>query len=133
MTSRQTKNAVASAPSLEAVRRRGYSVGLRNDAQRALSERLRVAAESSLHHADIEDLLAALSYDPETLTSENKRDIRLISAPVFNPAGEVELALTLHDFPKPDEVTGIEDYIAEVVKSAEEVTSCLDRRPAPST
>lgn len=133
LSSCMEKSTDGTAPSLEAVRQRGYSIGLRNDAQRALSERLRVAAESSLHHADIKDLLAALAYDPETLTPENRREIRLISAPVFDATGGIEMALTLHDFPKPDPIAGVERYIMEVVEAAEEVTTRLHRRSAPVT
>ncbi len=123
-------NVVGNGPSLEAVRRRGYSVGLRNDAQRALSERLLAAAENGQHHADIEDLLAALAYDPHELTAELKRDIRLISAPVYDMTGAVELALTLYDFPKPDAVTGIDRYIEEIVSAAAAVTTKLGGQSA---
>lgn len=112
----------ANAPSLEAVRARGYSVGLRNDAQRTLSERLLASAENRQHHADVEDLLGALAYDPEQLTTDLKRDIRLISVPVFDARGQVELALTLYAFPKPDVSTGVDRYIDEVVATAGAVT-----------
>lgn len=120
-----------SSSSLDAVRRRGYSVGLRNDAQRILSERLIAAAEDRKHHADVEDLLAALVYDPEELTSDSKRDIRLISAPVFDASGAVELAFTLYDFPKPNSADGIDLYLEEVVSAAAAATVKLAGRPAP--
>jgi len=118
-------------PSLAAVRRRGYSVGLRADAQRALSERLLASARDRRHHADVEDLLAALNYDPDELAEETKRDIRLISAPVFDSEGTMELALTLYDFPKPEGEHGIDRYVAQVAATAAAVTAKLGGHPAP--
>lgn len=103
---------------LQTVRQRGYSVGLRNEAQSALSKRLHSAAENEGHHADIGDLLSQLRYDPAELTVELSQDVRLISAPVFDRVGEVEVALTLYDFPKPDSNGGIQRYIEEVVSTA---------------
>lgn len=113
------------------VRRRGYSVGLRNDAQRALSERLSAAAAGRQHRADVEDLLAALAYDPPELTPALCSDIRLISAPAFGADGKVALALTLYDFPKPDADGGVHHYIGEVMAAADAVTAALGgRKPA---
>jgi flavin reductase (DIM6/NTAB) family NADH-FMN oxidoreductase RutF len=117
------------ARALDTVRARGYSVGLRNDAQRALSERLLAAAEGRQHYADIEDLLGGLAYDPVDLTPELCRDIRLVSAPAFNADGRVELALTLYDFPKPTSAGGIHEYIDQLVFTARAVTEKLNGRP----
>lgn len=110
---------------LDEIRNRGFSVGLRNEAQRAFSERLQAAAEDRQHHPDVEDLLAALAYDPVDLSADMRRDIRLISAPVFDAEGAVVLALTSYDFPKPDATDGIGRYIDEVVAAAAAVTATL--------
>lgn len=113
------------------IRERGFSIGLRNNAQRLLSERLSAAAEGAQHHADIEDLLDTLAYDPAELTPELLREIRLISVPVFGADGSVDLALTLYDFPKPEADGGIEGYIDEVRFTASAVTTRLNGH-APS-
>ena len=118
-------------PSLAAVRRRGFSVGMRADAQRALSERLQASARDRRHHADIQDLFAALVYDPDELTAASKRDIRLISAPVFDSDGTVKLAITLYEFPRPDGEQGIDRYIDEVAATAAAVTARGGGHPAP--
>lgn len=120
---------VPPSASLDEIRRRGFSVGLRNDAQRAFSERLSEAAAGGRHHLDVEDLLAALAYDPIDLSPEQRREIRLISAPVFDANDTVAMALTLYDFPKPAETTGIEGYIDEVVRAAASVTAKLGGAP----
>jgi flavin reductase (DIM6/NTAB) family NADH-FMN oxidoreductase RutF/DNA-binding IclR family transcriptional regulator len=103
---------------LHSVRDRGYSVGLRTDAQRTLSERLATAAEDHSRHADVEDLMAELAFDPPDLTPDLCRDIRLISAPVFDRAGNVAFALTIHDFGNPAASGGIDRHIAAVVAAA---------------
>lgn len=122
----------ASADALNAVRLRGFSVGLINEAQRAFSDRLMALAEGRAQHPDLEDLLDALSYDPPELTPEMYRDVRVISVPVFDSEGGVPLALTLHDFPKPSEKDGSAVYIDELVLAAASVTERLGGR-APAT
>lgn len=119
----------AASATFEEIRRRGFSVGLGNEAQRALSDRLHAAAEGRQYHLDVEDLLAALAYDPVDLSPELRRDIRLISAPVFNADQAVVLALTLYDFPKPDAASGISRYIEDVASTAAAVTTKLGGRP----
>lgn len=121
---------VPPSASLDEIRRRGFSVGLRNEAQRAFSDRLSEAAAGNRHHLDVEDLLAALAYDPVDLSAEQRREIRLISAPVFDAEGRVAMAVTLYDFPKPAAATGIEGYIDDVVRAAASVTAKLGGRAA---
>lgn len=121
------KRATAAA-ALDTVRRRGFSTGLINEAQRTFSDRLAAMAEGRGHPADLEDLLDALSYDPVELTPEGVRDVRVISAPVFDSEGRVSLALTLHDFPKPSEQNGAAEYIEQLVSAAAAVTKHLGGR-----
>jgi flavin reductase (DIM6/NTAB) family NADH-FMN oxidoreductase RutF/DNA-binding IclR family transcriptional regulator len=128
LQSRSVVDRNGAAAALQAVRRRGFSVGLLNEAQRAFSERLSALAEGSAHHADLEDLLDALAYDPLELTPENYQAVRVISAPVFDSDGQVALALTLHDFPKPEGTGGVTAYIEQVVGAAERVTKRLGGR-----
>jgi flavin reductase (DIM6/NTAB) family NADH-FMN oxidoreductase RutF/DNA-binding IclR family transcriptional regulator len=115
---------------LTAVRRRGYSVGLLNEAQRAFAAKLDALAEGSAEvvPADLEELIRGLAYDPADLSPEVSAAVRLISAPVFDASGQVALALTLHDFPRPPVNTGIEDYAARLVAAAGRVTKKLGGR-----
>jgi flavin reductase (DIM6/NTAB) family NADH-FMN oxidoreductase RutF len=120
-----------SAAALAIVRERGFSVGLINDAQRAFSQRLSAAAEGG-HHIDLEDLFDGLSYDPADLTKEMYREVRIISAPVFDREGRVTLALSLHDFPKPSGEDGVAAYIKQLVAAAAIVTKRLGGK-SPAT
>lgn len=115
---------------LAAVRRRGYSVALLNEAQRAFAAKLDALAEGSVEAApaDLEELIRGLAYDPAVLSSEAWATVRLISAPVFGATGHVDLALTLHDFPKPTTNAGVIDYAARLVEAAACVTKRLGGR-----
>ena len=112
---------------LDTVRRRGFSLGLLNDAQRAFSARMSEVAslQSPVHPESLQDLIEGLEYDPVDLSPEAEAAIRLISAPVFDAAGNVTLSLTLHDFPKPPADKGIGLYIEEVVGAAARITASL--------
>lgn len=114
---------------LRNVRQRGFSVGLRNEAQKAFSDRLESIAEGRGHHADLEDLLDALAFDPPHLTNELIRDVRLISAPVFDADGEVVLAVTLYDFPKPAEHSDASEYVRQLIASAAGISRDLGGKP----
>ena len=115
---------------LQSVRERGFSVGLINDAQRALSKRISAVVEGAAKHADLEDLLDGLAYDPPELTTETMRDIRVISVPVFDAEWKIALALTLYDFPKPDGRGGINIFIDRLLAASAAITSLLGGRPA---
>ena len=123
----------AARTALQTVRERGYSVGLLNDAQRDLSDRLVALADGSGGHADIEGLLDALAYDPPELTPDTCRAIRVVSAPVFGGDNRVALALTLHDFPKPEGPTGVQAYIDDLVASAASLSRRLGGPAARAT
>ena len=114
--------------SLERVAQRGFSIGLRTDAQAQLSERLLAAATGRRERPDIEDLVDGLAYDPVDLTPELSRDIRLISAPVFGADSHVELALTLYGFANPDAAGGINAFIEDVTGTAQAVTSRISHQ-----
>jgi flavin reductase (DIM6/NTAB) family NADH-FMN oxidoreductase RutF/DNA-binding IclR family transcriptional regulator len=110
--------------SLQAVRERGYSVGLVSDAHRAFVSTLarRADGEGATADVDMRELIRHLSFDPEHLLPTVQNDIRLISVPVFGPSGDVALALTLHDFPKPAEGVGIQFYIDRMLAVAARAT-----------
>ena len=112
---------------LAMVRRRGYSVGLLNDAQREFASALdRLAADpGSIATDDLRDLVARQDFDPSDLTPEAKSAIRLIAVPVFDHSGDVALALTLYGFPKPDAAGGIDIYIHRVREAANRATKSL--------
>jgi flavin reductase (DIM6/NTAB) family NADH-FMN oxidoreductase RutF/DNA-binding IclR family transcriptional regulator len=112
---------------LAAVKRRGYSVGLLNEAQRAFASTLdRLAAEpGSVSSEDLRGLIRDLAYDPVELSPEVKNDIRIVTAPVFGRDGEVALALTLYGFRKPSAEGGIDSFIDRVREAAERATERL--------
>jgi flavin reductase (DIM6/NTAB) family NADH-FMN oxidoreductase RutF/DNA-binding IclR family transcriptional regulator len=112
---------------LAAVRRRGYSVGLLNEAQRTFASTIdRLAAEpGSISSEDLRALIQDLAYDPVDLSPQVKNNIRIITAPVFGRHGEVALALTLYGFPNPSNRGGIDTYIARVVEAARRATERL--------
>lgn len=112
---------------LAAVRERGYSVGLVNEAQREFVSAIdRLAADpDAMSHEDLHSLIHDLSFDPPELTAEAKRDIRSITVPVFGPDGTPALAFTLYGFPKPSSDTGIDDYIDRATEAARRATEHL--------
>ncbi|GAC1581662.1 MAG: flavin reductase [Sphingomicrobium sp.] len=95
---------------LTVIRERGYSLGLASDAQRAFAARLHQLAEGAQPAAkeDLPDLIAVLGYDPPMLDDASARAVRLVSAPVFDAAGRVAFALTVHDFQHPSSALDVE-------------------------
>ena len=130
------RDAAEVSGTLRLVRARGYSVGLLNEAQRAFVQALTSLADRPSPSAptDLRDLVQQLAYDPPELTPEARNAVRLVSAPVFDPAGQVAVALTLFDFPKPREPAGVGRYIEALLTAAARVTERIGgRRPgAPS-
>jgi flavin reductase (DIM6/NTAB) family NADH-FMN oxidoreductase RutF/DNA-binding IclR family transcriptional regulator len=115
---------------LEAVRRRGYSVGLLNEAQRTFASTLdRLAADPhAVDRDDLRGLISDLNYDPVELSPKVKQDIRVITVPVFGCDGDVGLALTLYGFPKPDAAGGIDAYVERALATAQRATDLLAGR-----
>jgi flavin reductase (DIM6/NTAB) family NADH-FMN oxidoreductase RutF len=113
--------------SLATVRARGYSVGLLNDAQRAFASTLARLAEEcpKKPEVDLRELIQKLSFDPPELSPAVQNDVRLISVPVFGPKGDVALALTLYEFPKPPGSEGVSLYIERARDAAARVTKKL--------
>lgn len=124
--SRSSERQAAWSRSLAVVRERGYSVGLSSNAQSLLADRLaaRATGESS-HPVDIDDLLQDLDFDPAEMTGEARTRVRLVSVPVFDGSGSVALALTVHDFGRPEAVGGIDGLIDRLTAAAAELTGAL--------
>jgi hypothetical protein len=112
---------------LDAVRRRGYSVGLLNEAQRRFASALdRLAADpDSVARDDLRGLVTQLNYDPVDLSPAAKSAIRVIAVPVFDGAGKAALGLTLYGFSKPNGSGGIDAYIARVCEAGRRATASL--------
>ncbi len=119
--------------SLEIVRRRGYSVGLLNEAQRLFASTLvRLADQpSTVPGVDLRELVHNLSYDPQELSPEVLNHVRLISVPVFGADGKVALALTLYEFPKPSG-GGVLAYAERLLEAATRVMQRLGGAPPRS-
>jgi len=110
---------------LELVRSRGYSVGLISPGQRGLAAALEAAArtDETSYPPDAHAFLQNLTYDPEELTGETRKLIRLITAPVFDRSGAVTLALGAHGYKRPQ--PGIEEHIKRVRNSAQVATELI--------
>jgi flavin reductase (DIM6/NTAB) family NADH-FMN oxidoreductase RutF/DNA-binding IclR family transcriptional regulator len=110
------------------VRSRGYSLGLRNDAQRAFVTKLRQLTNSNYeaHHPELQQLIAALEYDPIELSSDALTAVRLISVPIFDKNEQVLMVFTLHSFPKPSKQEDVLRDITLIREAAREVTKAID-------
>jgi DNA-binding IclR family transcriptional regulator len=117
-----------SRTALELVRVRGYSLGLINEAQREFSARLDAIASGRAHAAGLDSLIEGLAYDPAHLTPAVYSAVRLVSTPVFAASGQVALALTLYDFPKPPTSNGVESYVTRLIDAAARITAKLGGR-----
>lgn len=127
------KNTIAPAAwesargSLARVRGRACSLGLLSEKQRVfVSTVAQRASEGGVsRNVDLRDLIQDLSYDPQDLSPAVQNDVRVISAPVFGPGGEVVLALTLYDFPRPPRDVGVRLYIDRILETARRSTEKL--------
>jgi DNA-binding IclR family transcriptional regulator len=116
--------------SLAAVRDRGYSVGLLNDAQRRFAATLDRLAEdpAAVAHDDLRGLISDLDYDPVELPAERRKQVRTIAVPVFGRDGAVALALALYGFAKPRTSAGVDLHIHRALAAAERATKLLGGR-----
>jgi flavin reductase (DIM6/NTAB) family NADH-FMN oxidoreductase RutF len=111
--------------SLVSIRARGYSVGLLSEGHRALASKLDELAviPSNMQAADFYGLVERLESDPPTISDAEKLAIRQITAPVFGVDGRVELTLSVYGFPKPP--NGIDEYISQVVQTADHASGLI--------
>jgi flavin reductase (DIM6/NTAB) family NADH-FMN oxidoreductase RutF/DNA-binding IclR family transcriptional regulator len=117
---------------LAAVRERGYSVGLINEAQRRFASVIdKLAEDPEAHsHDEVRELIDDLAYDPVELTAKEREEIRSVTVPVFGADGEVALAFTLYGFPKPTSAGGVDVYVERALAAAEAATDRLGGRAA---
>jgi DNA-binding IclR family transcriptional regulator len=89
---------------LETVRRRGYSVALEAEARQRLGHALNdLAANPSDDElkSRVGRLVSALSerrYQLQQLKTDRRYEVSMIAAPIFGPAGQAALAITLQGF-----------------------------------
>jgi DNA-binding IclR family transcriptional regulator len=99
---------------LEAVRGRGYSIGLESPARQGFGQAL-VEERGS-----VADLLAALGrvpYQVEALVAQATYDVTMIAAPIFDANGAVVAALTVVGFAPGLPAAGI-TRVGDVVRNA---------------
>jgi DNA-binding IclR family transcriptional regulator len=112
---------------LAVVRERGFAVGLpRQKGHRTFSDRLKGQVESSeIQRGDFEDLIAGLQFDPAEMAAEPGEDALMISAPIFDPAGNVVVSLTVQGFTPPTRPAKAQANVTRVVQGANRITAAL--------
>jgi flavin reductase (DIM6/NTAB) family NADH-FMN oxidoreductase RutF/DNA-binding IclR family transcriptional regulator len=112
---------------LAVVRARGFAVGLpRHKGHRAFTDRLKGQVESSeLQRGDFEELIAGLQFDPAEMAAQPGEDALMISAPIFDPAGNVVVSLTVQGFTPPTSPAKAHENVTRVVEGAKRITAAL--------
>jgi flavin reductase (DIM6/NTAB) family NADH-FMN oxidoreductase RutF/DNA-binding IclR family transcriptional regulator len=122
---------------VQRVRERGWSLVLRSREQIRFE---RAVADLPLHNAtkeqteELTDATASLKlegYEPVSIDPRKNYCVRIITAPVFDPNGNVALILSLYQMPH--ELSGVETnrYRERLVQGANTVTAALGgNRPA---
>lgn len=119
---------------LNAVRQRGYALGLEAVAKVKLSQALAEApvtagGDDRAHLRDIvEGLIDELAHEESVLSDlagGTAEPISHISAPVFGPDGRVVLALNLIDLPRQLTAEQIDRFASRLVDSARRVTKAI--------
>lgn len=118
---------------INAVRDRGFSLGLINDAQRKFALALDQLAEdpSALNSDDLRSLVTQLEYEPAELTAPALDAVRVIAAPVRRASGEAALVLTVYGFSKPRRDDDVVVHIDRLLQSAERGARLLSTQPSP--
>jgi flavin reductase (DIM6/NTAB) family NADH-FMN oxidoreductase RutF/DNA-binding IclR family transcriptional regulator len=105
---------------MAAVRSRGLSLGL---------EAAGPVAGGEGQSYDLAALMATLAHDPPELSPAAWSAVRLVSAPIFDAAGNVALALVLDDFCEPGAERSPNEVAALVQASALRLSQRLGHRP----
>lgn len=116
---------------LEAVRRRGYAVGLEADPRAALGQALRGLADDDRARLLVDQLIDELGHQEYILTAIDRQGRYLVNhlvAPVFGPDGDVVLALSLFGFT--GAITGkqVERYGDRLLEATRNVTKSIHGR-----
>jgi DNA-binding IclR family transcriptional regulator len=93
---------------------------------RAFTDRLKGQAESSeIQRGEFEDLIAGLQFDPAEMAAQPGEDALMISAPIFDPAGNVVVSLTVQGFTPPTSPAKAQGNVRRVVEGAKRITAAL--------
>lgn len=116
---------------LEAVRRRGYAVGLEADPRATLGRALRGLADDAPARRLVDQLLDEVGHQEYILTTIERQGRYLVNhlvAPVFGPDGDVVLALSLFGFA--GAITGkqVETYGERLLEATRNVTKSIHGR-----
>lgn len=110
---------------IHAVRERGYSVSLISEVRRAFSSALNQLAARDTPVVDLWELIEDLYNEPEEITPEILKKVRLISAPVLGPDGHLALLLTVYEFGKPEGEAGIIRHINRLRQATGELSGLV--------
>jgi DNA-binding IclR family transcriptional regulator len=116
---------------LEAVRRRGYAVGLEADPRATLGRALADLAHDAPARRMVEQLLDELGHQEYILTSVDRQARYLVNhlvAPVFGPGAEVVLALSLYGFTGAMTGRRLETYGDRLLEATRNVTKSIHGR-----
>ena len=109
---------------LAVVRERGFAVGLpKQKVHQAFTDRLQGQLESS--EIKPGELVAGLQFDPTEMAAEADEDALMITAPIFDSAGNVVVSLTVQGFAPPTSKAEAEANLARVVKGAKRITAAM--------
>ncbi len=118
------------------IRRRGYSVALDDDRRYDLSRALNALADNDGDpglRAAVERIMQAMSAADDYLLLDlggiESHQLSLISAPVFDRAGRVCLAITLTGFPDPLSSGQVDPYGRRLTRVTTTITHGIDGRP----
>lgn len=124
----QSRDRRAALATLEAIRRREYSIALEPDARKRLSGALSDLAAhpiGSEHRRSVDQWIEELgtrNYQLVAIDATASYDVSMIASPIFGSDGEVILALTLLGFPPQMPARHIEEYGAALKDACRLVT-----------
>lgn len=111
------------------VRERGWSLSLGHELHGELDQALdRYSGGDRESRSQVQRLASELAgrFDPlDDLDPAGRYDIRLVSAPAFNPDGSVALILTLWGLPRPSTGSDVHRYLEVLRRAADAVTDAL--------
>ena len=112
---------------LAVVRDRGFAVGLpRQEVHQAFTDRLQGQLESSeIQRGKFQDLIAGLEFDPAEMAAEPDEEALMITAPIFDAAGDVVVSLTVQGFAPPTSAEEARANVTRVVEGAKRITAAL--------
>ena len=111
----------------ELVRSRGYAITLGHELSAELERATGRASEPDpdLSPRALRELIKSATecYNPDSLDGSDFYELRAVSAPVFNAAGEVAFTLTLWGPPGRVSRAAVDEYAHELLKSTAAATA----------